>query len=175
MKKLSLLWISLLLVLSLILSACQGVPTGEDSSIASESSITSSSESSLESSAESSPDSDSSEGTDNPELSYSQAAAEGYIDISQIPTYSGSPYYTIGDNTPDFSKALLRSSSFEYYGDLDHLHLLCIHCLLRQRGGIVGACDVHGAEALAPLLENVQGLQRGREGVQYHRGEAFAG
>ena len=121
MKKLSLLWISLLLVLSLILSACQGVPTGEDSSIASESSITSSSESSLESSAESSPDSDSSEGTDNPELSYSQAAAEGYIDISQIPTYSGSPYYTIGDNTPDFSKALLRSSSFEYYGDLDSL------------------------------------------------------
>ena len=43
------------------------------------------------------------------------------VDLSQIPSYTGSPYTVINDNEPDFSQEDFTTESFETYSDLDDL------------------------------------------------------
>ncbi len=50
-----------------------------------------------------------------------QNLPNGIIDLADIPDYSGSPYYVINNNIPNFTNNELETSSFEYYGDLDSL------------------------------------------------------
>ncbi|MBE6691879.1 MAG: hypothetical protein E7586_00915 [Ruminococcaceae bacterium] len=45
----------------------------------------------------------------------------GIIDLSEIPDFSGSPYYVINNNIPNFTKGELEESAFEYYSELDSL------------------------------------------------------
>ena len=128
MKKI-LTTVCLLLALSLLLSACE-IPTEENqnswfsqwvSEEKSESvSQTPFEENSQETSQEASQN-NSNQQSVNPELNYNEIASKGYLDLAQIPQYSGSPYCEIEDNVPNFDKSLLRASAFEFYGDLDNL------------------------------------------------------
>ena len=41
--------------------------------------------------------------------------------ITDIPSYSGSPYVVINNNEPNFTKEEMTTKAYEEYGDLDHL------------------------------------------------------
>ena len=127
----------LILVVSFLFSACE-IPNQENQSSSfsqwvseeksesvsripfEESSQETSQETSQESSQEASQD-NSNQQSVNPELNYNEIASKGYLDLAQIPDYSGSPYCVVDDNVPNFSKAELRALPFEFYGNLDNL------------------------------------------------------
>ncbi len=46
---------------------------------------------------------------------------EAFIDVSEIPEYSGEPYIEINGNEPDFPAEELKEQSFETYSELDDL------------------------------------------------------
>lgn len=108
--------ISLLLALCLFFSGCAGVTNADphDSTPSqSNSSITADQSDSFDKS------------TASPNISDSKP-----VSLSDIPAYSGSPYVTIDGGTPNFSSSDLKTKSYEYYSDLDHL----------GRCGVVHAC-----------------------------------
>lgn len=43
------------------------------------------------------------------------------VSLSSIPSYKGSPYTTVNQNKPKFSKRMLNADSYEYYPNLDSL------------------------------------------------------
>ena len=107
--------ISILLTLCVLLSGCAGASTSQpnkhpgqtNSGYSSESTDSSLDNNYLPSSTENTP-----------------------ISLSSIPAYSGSPYVTLNGGTPAFSKAELKTQSYEYYSNLDKL----------ERCGVVHAC-----------------------------------
>ena len=107
--------ISILLTLCVLLSGCAGASTSQpdkhhgqtNSGYSSESTDSSLDSNDLPSSTENTP-----------------------ILLSSIPAYSGSPYVTLNGGTPTFSKAELKTQSYEYYSNLDKL----------ERCGVVHAC-----------------------------------
>lgn len=107
--------ISILLTLCVLLSGCAGASTSQhdkhlgqtNSGYSSESTDSSLDSNDLPSSTENTP-----------------------ISLSSIPAYSGSPYVTLNGGTPTFSKAELKTQSYEYYSNLDKL----------ERCGVVHAC-----------------------------------
>ena len=107
--------ISILLTLCVLLSGCAGASTSQsdkhpgqtNSGYSSESTDSSLDSNNLPSSTENTP-----------------------ISLSSIPAYSGSPYVTLNGGTPTFSKAELKTQSYEYYSNLDKL----------ERCGVVHAC-----------------------------------
>ena len=125
MKRFSSFLLCLILVLSLLFSACNSLPQDNPSSVDSAYSSPEPSDSSINTSSEPSAESSSDESLpaqwENPELNPAEIASKGKIDLSIIPDYKGVPYCVIDDDIPDFSKSELRASPFEYYGDLDSL------------------------------------------------------
>lgn len=107
--------ISILLTLCVLLSGCAGASTSQPDKHPGETNSGYSSEST-----------DSS--LDNNDLPSSTENAP--ISLSSIPAYSGSPYVTLNGGTPTFSKAELKTQSYEYYSNLDKL----------ERCGVVHAC-----------------------------------
>ena len=107
--------ISILLTLFVLLSGCAGASTSQPDKHPGETNSGYSSEST-----------DSS--LDNNDLPSSTENAP--ISLSSIPAYSGSPYVTLNGGTPTFSKAELKTQSYEYYSNLDKL----------ERCGVVHAC-----------------------------------
>ena len=125
MKRFSSFLLCLILVLSLLFSACNSLPQDNTTSVDSAYSSSEPSDSSINTSSEPSAESSSDESLpdqwENPELNPAEIASKGKIDLSIIPDYKGVPYCVIDDDIPDFSKSELRASPFEYYGDLDSL------------------------------------------------------
>ena len=107
--------ISILLTLCVLLSGCAGASTSQPNKHPGQTNSGYSSEST-----------DSS--LDNNDLPSSTESAP--ISLSSIPAYSGSPYVTLNGGTPTFSKAELKTQSYEYYSNLDKL----------ERCGVVHAC-----------------------------------
>ena len=107
--------ISILLTLCILLSGCAGASTSQPDKHPGETNSGYSSEST-----------DSS--LDNNDLPSSTENTP--ISLSSIPAYSGSPYVTLNGGTPTFSKAELKTQSYEYYSNLDKL----------ERCGVVHAC-----------------------------------
>ena len=107
--------ISILLTLCVLLSGCAGASTSQPDRHPGQTNSGYSSEST-----------DSS--LDNNDLPSSTESAP--ISLSSIPAYSGSPYVTLNGGTPTFSKAELKTQSYEYYSNLDKL----------ERCGVVHAC-----------------------------------
>ena len=107
--------ISILLTLCVLLSGCAGASTSQHNKHPGQTNSGYSSEST-----------DSS--LDNNDLPSSTESAP--ISLSSIPAYSGSPYVTLNGGTPTFSKAELKTQSYEYYSNLDKL----------ERCGVVHAC-----------------------------------
>lgn len=107
--------ISILLTLCVLLSGCAGASTSQSDKHPGQTNSGYSSEST-----------DSS--LDNNDLPSSTESAP--ISLSSIPAYSGSPYVTLNGGTPTFSKAELKTQSYEYYSNLDKL----------ERCGVVHAC-----------------------------------
>ena len=107
--------ISILLTLCVLLSGCAGASTSQPDKHPGQTNSGYSSEST-----------DSS--LDNNDLPSSTESA--HISLSSIPAYSGSPYVTLNGGTPTFSKAELKTQSYEYYSNLDKL----------ERCGVVHAC-----------------------------------
>ena len=107
--------ISILLTLCVLLSGCAGASTSQPDKHPGQTNSGYSSEST-----------DSS--LDNNDLPSSTESAP--ISLSSIPAYSGSPYVTLNGGTPTFSKAELKTQSYEYYSNLDKL----------ERCGVVHAC-----------------------------------
>lgn len=50
-----------------------------------------------------------------------QKKQQAVIDLSNIPEFSGKPYVVINNNVPYFKDSDFKTESFEYYGDLDSL------------------------------------------------------
>ena len=103
MKRKTIALISLVLSLCLIFSGCAGINTSDNST--------------------SRPSQNT--GTENTVQSDGNS-----IDLSTIPSYSGSPYVSLNNNTPSFSSSEITTKSYEYYSNLDSL----------GRCGVVHAC-----------------------------------
>ena len=57
----------------------------------------------------------------SPDVSAVINGGSSQIALSEIPSYSGSPFCVINDNVPHFSKDELTKKSYEFYSDLDSL------------------------------------------------------
>ena len=50
-----------------------------------------------------------------------QNATESISSLKDIPSFSGSPYVVINDNTPSFTDEELVTEAYEFYSELDTL------------------------------------------------------